>query len=113
MSEEEKAYPVKSLHEFLSELNVEWRKFWMVSLISLAASIIMLSMVAVFAFQLVGPEHRLLIRTVAITTGSVGLIYSLYAVLSQKRFASTWGHRFSKLQELEEGLIRKLEARSK
>lgn len=103
--EEEKPYPVRSLHEFLSELEGEWRKFWLTSILSLIASILLLSLVVLYALQIIGFEQRYAVRTVATLIGSVGLIYSAYAVMGQRRFFKRWGRRFSRLRQLEEKML--------
>ena len=46
---EEKQYPVKSLHDFLSELDKEYTKFRNGTLIGLASSGILFILVVVFA----------------------------------------------------------------
>jgi len=103
--EEEGHYPVRTLHEFLSELEGEWRKFWLTSLLGLVTSILLLSLVVLYALQILGPEQRYAVRTVVTTIGSAGLIYSAYAVMGQRKFFKRWGRRFSKLRQLEEKML--------
>jgi len=102
---EDEAYPVRTLHEFLSELETEWRKFWFTSILTLIASVLLLSLVILFALQIIGPDHRFAVRVLATSIGGVGLAYSVYAIVSQNRFFKRWGRRFGRLRKLEEKIL--------
>jgi hypothetical protein len=109
---EEKQYPVKSLHDFLSEIDKEWSKFRNGTLIGLASSVI-LFLIVVF----------LILRTRHLGLGLVGFVlliivgillaYSIYAMYSQYRFFSKWERRIGLLLHMEEEMLsEKLETKT-
>lgn len=99
-----KAYPVRSLHDFLSELDEEWNKFRTGSLVGFIVSCALL----VFSFlSLLGAlaEGRIgeFVFMIIIT---VFLVYTGYALWAQHRFFRRWERRIGLLLHLEESLIR-------
>jgi len=92
----EQVYPVKTLHDFLFELNREWRRFKRGALMSLFVLCLLLS-----AFI------PLLFRAIRFFLGSliIFLIYDLRLMLRQYRFFKKWGHRMEQLSCLEEKLL--------
>jgi hypothetical protein len=106
MAEEksERLYPVRSLHDFLSELNREWDKFRIGSLIGMITSgallVFFISRLLVKAIrQRAVIDFTFLIIIVAF------LIYSIYALFAQYRFFKRWERRVGLLLHLEEELI--------
>lgn len=99
-----KFYPVKSLHDFLLELDREWSKFRNGTLISLVSSTILFIIV-------VGTLIRIrhfglgLLDFVLLLFASVFLAYSIYAMYSQYRFFSRWERRVGLLLNMEEQIL--------
>jgi len=106
MNEEkpEQIYPVKTLHEFLSELNREWRRFKRGTMLSIfIISLLLIASVGVFyRVARLGLEITDVIFVLVLATL---LLYSLYAMVGQYRFFRKWGHRMALLVELEEKLM--------
>ncbi|HMK94354.1 MAG TPA: hypothetical protein VK536_03030 [Candidatus Limnocylindrales bacterium] len=103
---EEKQYPVRSLHDFLFELDKEWTKFRNGTLIGLGASavlfVIVLWLLSRFRFKHFGFavfEFALLV------IAAILLAYSVYAMYSQYRFLSKWERRIGLLLHMEEEML--------
>jgi len=115
MAEEknEKVYPVKSLHDFLFELDREWSKFRNGTLISLISSGILF----VFVVWLLLRIRHLglgLVDFVLLLFAGVFLGYSIYAMYSQYRFFNRWERRVGLLLHLEEQMLaEKLDEKAK
>ena len=103
-SNEEKIYPVKSLHDFLSELDREWTKFRNGTLIGLVSSGILFIIVVVL---LIRTRHfgLGLIDFVVLIFAGIFLGYSIYAMYSQFRFFNKWERRVGLLLHMEEQMI--------
>ena len=101
---EDKLYPVRSLHDFLFELDKEWTKFRNGTLIGLASSAL-LFIVAVWLilrlrhFGLGFVDFVLLIIVAAL------LGYSIYAMVAQYRFLNKWERRIGLLLHMEEQMM--------
>ena len=101
---DDKLYPVKSLHDFLFELDKEWTKFRNGTLIGLASSAILFIVVV-----------WLILRTHHFGLGFVGFIllilaavvlgYSIYAMVAQYRFLNKWERRIGLLLHMEEQML--------
>jgi len=102
---EEKSYPVRSLHDFLFELDKEWSKFRTGSLISMVASAALL-IFFVLRFLLLAIRHVDVIDIMLLTFVAILLIYSIYAMLVQYRFFNKWERRMGLLLHLEEELMK-------
>ncbi len=106
MSQEknDKVYPIRSLHEFLYELDNEWSKFRNGSLITIVSSAITLGIILwliVVIRRLRGPapvEFLFLFAVIAL------LGYSIYATYSQYRFFNKWERRVGLLLHIEDEL---------
>lgn len=102
--ETEKAYPIRTLHEFLSELNREWRRFKRGTLMSIFILVVLL-----IAFV----PNFLRMARLGLGVGEVVfaiflaafLIYSIRVMIMQYRFFRRWGHRMEQLSHLEEKLL--------
>jgi hypothetical protein len=105
MSEKEtENYPVRTLHEFLSELNREWRRFKRGTLATLILlSISMLAFVPLF-FRAIRQEWDIFAYVFLIGLGAF-LIYLIRITVVQYRFFRKWGHRMEQLVSLEEKLM--------
>lgn len=110
--EKEKAYPVRTLHEFLYEINREWSKFKKGALISIGiSSVLFVAFVLVLIKSIqVGFEASDIILELLL--GSF-LLYSIYLMSGQYRFFKRWEKRMTRLTSLEEKLMAdQLEGRS-
>ncbi len=100
------AYPVKSLHDFLYELDREWSKFRNGTLISLVSSSI-LFVVVVWLILRTRFYDLGLIGFVLLMFAGIFLGYSLYALYSQYRFFNRWERRIGLLLHMEDELLTK------
>jgi hypothetical protein len=101
---EDKLYPVKSLHDFIYELNREWTKFRNGTLIGLASSGVLFLVVV----SLIIRTRRLglgLIDFVLLLGAGALLGYSIYAMYSQYRFFNRWERRVGLLLHIEEQML--------
>ena len=100
---EEKRYPVKSLHDFLFELEKEWVKFRNGTLIGLASSAILFILVV---WLLIRIRHFGLgfVDFVLLIIAGVLLGYSIYAMYSQYRFLNKWERRIGLLVHMEDAI---------
>lgn len=106
MSEEkhDKTYPVRTLHDFLSELDREWSKFRTGSLVSMIASGVLL-VFFVLRFLLLALKRLDVMDTMFLVFVAIFLIYSIYALIGQYRFFNKWERRMGLLLHLEEELM--------
>lgn len=103
-SSEEKVYPVKSLHDFLFELDKEWTKFRNGTLIGLISSGILFLIVVAL---LVRTRHfgLGLVDFVVLIFAGIFLGYSIYAMYSQFRFFNKWERRVGLLLHIEDEML--------
>ena len=101
---EEKIYPVKSLHDFLFELDKEWTKFRNGTLIGLLSSGILFIIVVGLLLRTRHLGLGLVDFVVLIFAG-VFLGYSIYAMYSQFRFFNRWERRVGLLLHMEEQMM--------
>ena len=105
MAEEkpERLYPVRSLHDFLSELDREWDKFRTGSLIGMITScaLLVFSVLRLLATLRQGRIIDFIFMIIIVAF----LIYSVNALLAQHRFFKRWERRIGLLLHLEEKLI--------
>ena len=106
MAEEktEKLYPVKSLHEFLFELDKEWSKFRNGTLIGLISSGF-LFIVVLWLMLIIRRLDLGLGAFLFLVVAGVFLGYSIYAMYSQYRFFNKWERRIGLLLHLEEEIL--------
>ena len=107
MSEEaknDKQYPVRSLHDFLFELEREWTKFRNGTLIGLGSSIV-LFLVVLFLILRDRYFHLGFIGFILLIIALVILAYSIYAMVSQYRFLNKWERRIGLLVHMEEEML--------
>lgn len=106
MSQEalEKVYPVRTLHEFLFEINREWRRFKRGALMSLfVLSVLLLSFVPLL-FRTIQSGLSIL-DVIFLGALAVFLIYDIHIMITQYRFFKKWGHRMEQLSNFEEKLM--------
>lgn len=101
---EEKPYPVKSLHDFLFELDKEWSKFRNGTLIGLAASAILFVISLLLALRARHFGLGLLGFGLLVVVAII-LAYAVYAMYSQYRFLSKWERRIGLLLHMEEEML--------
>ncbi|HLN46551.1 MAG TPA: hypothetical protein VK209_12670 [Candidatus Sulfotelmatobacter sp.] len=99
-------YPVKSLHDFLYELDREWSKFRNGTLISLISSGVFFIVVVWLILRARFLELGLL-GFFLLIFGAVFLGYSIYALYSQYRFFNRWERRIGLLLHVEDELLTK------
>jgi membrane protein implicated in regulation of membrane protease activity len=106
MTEEknDKVYPVKSIHDFLFELDKEWSKFRNGTLIGLISSGILFVIVLwlILRTRVFGLG---LIDFIFLLIAGVFLAYSIYAMFAQYRFFNRWERRIGLLIHLEEQIL--------
>lgn len=107
MTEEkhEKTYPIKSLHDFLFELDREWSKFRTGSLISMIASGALLVFFVLRLRLLLALRRPDFVEVTFLGFVVIFLIYSIYAMFVQYRFFNRWERRVGLLLHLEEELM--------
>ena len=100
----ERVYPVKSLHDFLFELDKEWSKFRNGSIIGLLSSGVLFVLVS---WLILRTRHLGLglIDFVLLLFAGAFLAYSIYAMYSEFRFFNKWERRLGLLLHLEEEII--------
>jgi len=106
MAEEkdERAYPVKSLHDFLFEIDREWGKFRTGSLVALLSSTIMFVLV-IYLILISRRLHEGFFGFAFLIIAAILVGYSIYSMYSQYRFFNRWERRIGLLMHLEEELI--------
>ena len=100
----EKPYPVKSLHDFLSELDREWGKFRNGTLIGLISSGF-LFVVVLWLILIIRRLDLGLGAFLFLVVAGVFLGYSVYAMYAQYRFFNKWERRIGLLLHLEEQIL--------
>jgi len=101
---EDKQYPVKSLHDFLFELEKEWTKFRNGTLIGLASSAV-LFIVVVWLILRIRHFGLGLVDFVFLIIVGVVLGYAVYAMVAQYRFLNKWERRIGLLLHMEEEMM--------
>ena len=106
MSEKEnkQVYPVRTLHEFVYEINREWGIFKKGALISITiSSLLLVATVLLFIRTIVRGMEISDIILELILAGF--LVYSIYLMNHQYRFFRKWEKRTTRLTTLEEKLM--------
>lgn len=101
---DEDNYPIKSLHEFLYELDKEWSRFRKGTLVSVIISSVLLAFF-IFRFSRFVIEDLDNVGLIILMFLAMFLLYNIYAMLVQYRFFRRWEHRARLLFSLEERLI--------
>ncbi len=102
----ERPYPLKSLHDFLTELDREWSKFKMGSLIGMITSgALLLFLIRLILLELRPPRPIFNLDLLFLIFAAIFLVYSIYALFAQYRFFNRWERRIGLLLHLEEQLI--------
>lgn len=103
-TQEDKQYPVRSLHDFLFELDKEWTKFRNGTLIGLASSAILFIVVL---WLILRTKHfgLGLVGFILLIIAAVILAYSVYAMVAQYRFLNKWERRIGLLLHMEDEML--------
>jgi cobalamin biosynthesis protein CobD/CbiB len=107
MSEEkekqETVYPLRSLHDFLYELDKEWDRFRTGSLIGVIVTVVLL--LASLGLMLVALRERALFGIILMVVIVGALVYTVSALLAQHRFFRKWERRIGLLLHMEEKIL--------
>ena len=103
-SRKEPGLPLRTLHEFLFEINREWDKFRTGSLVSIITSLLLFFLLLprffIVTLRRGGPLDKLFVLAV------IGiLIYNAYLAYSQHAFYRRWEKRMGLLLHLEEEVL--------
>ena len=100
---QETRYPLRSLHDFLYELNEEWDRFRTGSLIGVIVSSILL----LFSLTrlLSALRTRAYFELLFMLAVAIALVYTVSALLSQHRFFKRWERRIGLLLHMEEKIL--------
>jgi membrane protein implicated in regulation of membrane protease activity len=103
--ENEKTYPVKTTHQFLSEITREWSRFKRGAVISAFISIMLI--LALVSGSIVAVVRGFGSFGDAIFIGLLlaFLLYSVYLMIGQYRFFRKWENRMKRLTTFEEQLM--------
>ncbi len=100
---QESRYPVRSLHDFLYELDREWDKFRTGSLIGVIVSFALL--LFSFARLLSALRNRALFDLMFMIVIIGALIYAISALFAQHKFFKRWERRIGVLLHMEEKIL--------
>jgi cobalamin biosynthesis protein CobD/CbiB len=107
MSEEkekqETVYPLRSLHDFLYELDKEWDRFRTGSLIGVIVSFVLL--LASFLLMLAALKEGALLAVILMIVIVGALVYTVSALFAQHRFFRKWERRIGLLLHMEEKIL--------
>jgi hypothetical protein len=100
---QETRYPLRSLHDFLYELDKEWDRFRTGSLIGLVVSGVLL----LFSLTrlLVALRNRAFFELIFMLAVVAALVYTVSALLAQHRFFKKWERRIGILLHMEEKIL--------
>ncbi len=99
-----KSYPIKSLHDFLFELDQEWTKFRNGALLALVSSGF-LFIIVIWLILRIRVYHLGFIDLIIFIIAAIISAYSIYAMYSQYRFLSKWERRLGVLVQIEEQML--------
>ena len=101
--EKHEAYPLRTLHDFLYELDKEWDKFRTGSLIGVVVSAALL-LFSIFRL-LAALRQRNVLDFIFMILIVASLVYTVYALWAQHQFFKRWERRIGLLLHLEEKII--------
>jgi hypothetical protein len=100
---QETAYPLRSLHDFLYELDKEWDRFRTGSLIGVIVSVLLL--LASFLLMLAALKEGAILAVVFMLVIVGALVYTVSALFAQHRFFRKWERRIGLLLHMEERIL--------
>jgi hypothetical protein len=107
MSEKENQqhYPVKTTHEFLSEINHEWGRFKRGAILSILICLLLL-VGFVLAYLRISKTFGVEVSDLILVGLLAGfLVYTIYLMSSQYRFFRRWENRMKRIYSYEEKLL--------
>ncbi len=102
--ENKEVYPVRTMHEFLYQVEHETNRFKRGAVISILISVFMLVLIAVVSYALI-PRGFAVSGVILIAVLASLLVYSIYLMSFQYRFFRRWEKRLNQLNELEAKLM--------
>ena len=104
------SYPLKSLHDFLTELDREWDRFRTVSIIGIVTSGLLMFFLMIRFIRLIPLIKRVglipvLDELVFLIFIAVFVIYEISLLFGQYKFFKRWERRIGLLLHLEERLM--------
>jgi len=115
--EPEPQYPIRSLHDFLADVERELIKFRRMSILGAIASLIIIVTLGRFIFVLfhfsgriprmppIYPGQMFPLDLILTILALACLLYSIYALLGQSAFLKRWDKRFKEIHTLEQKLL--------
>jgi peptidoglycan biosynthesis protein MviN/MurJ (putative lipid II flippase) len=103
-NEKQEMYPVRTMHEFLYQVEHETNRFKRGAVISILISAFMLVLIAVVSYELI-PRGFAVSGVILIGVLTGLLIYSIYLMSFQYRFFRRWEKRLNQLNTLEAKLM--------
>ncbi len=100
---QETQYPLRSLHDFLYELDREWNRFRTGSLIGVIVSFLLL--LVSFLLMLNALAEGAIFAMVLMVLIVVALAYTVSALFAQHRFFRKWERRIGLLLHMEERIL--------
>jgi hypothetical protein len=100
---QETQYPLRSLHDFLYELDKEWDRFRTGSLIGVIVSFILL--LASFLLMLAALREGAILAMIFMIVIVGALVYTVSALFAQHRFFRKWERRIGLLLHMEEKIL--------
>lgn len=97
-------YPVRTMHEFLYQVEHETNRFKRGAVISILISAFMLVLIAVVSYSLI-PRGFATSGVILIGVLAGLLVYSIYLMSFQYRFFRRWEKRLNRLDALEAKLL--------
>ena len=114
--------PIRSMHDFLLDVEKELKKFRIFSILGAIASVFILLVLGRFIFVLLHvsgtiprmppnyPGGPTLLFDLALTILALAcLFYSLHALIGQNAFLRRWGERFEEVRALEQKLLEEID----
>lgn len=96
--------PIRTLHDFLLEINKEWNRFRTGSLLNIITTIILFALFIptsfIISLRRAGPFDTLLLIGIIIA-----LVYNTYLAYRQYKFYQKWERRLGLLLHLEEQIL--------
>ncbi|MGE5554781.1 MAG: hypothetical protein ACM3UY_00755 [Methanocella sp.] len=97
-------YPVRTIHEFLHQVEQETNRFKRGAIISILISVFMLVLIFFVSYALIPRGYSVSgIILIAVLAGL--LVYSIYLMSFQYRFFRKWEKRLNQLASIEEKLM--------
>ncbi|HSQ53327.1 MAG TPA: hypothetical protein VLM82_02685 [Acidobacteriota bacterium] len=100
---QETQYPLRSLHDFLYELDKEWDKFRTGSLIGVIVTCILLLVSCILMLAALRDGNILAALLMFVIVGA--LLYTVLALFAQHRFFRKWERRIGLLMHMEEKIL--------